>query len=960
MFSQRKVTILSVLIFLSVKIWAQYVDYGTDPYNYKWNIVNTPHFKVIYRQGSDSTAYRYASLLETAFPHVQKTIGSSKYRKFPVVLHPGNMLSNGMVSWAPRRMELITTPSSDLYAQQWDRQLVIHESRHVFQTSKVIRGIFKPLYYLMGEQSAGLSAFLLPTWFLEGDAVATETALSKSGRGRLPEFNMVYRAHMIAGTNFSFDKWFMGSYKDYTGSKYSFGYNLTAYARYKYGADYWDKVTSRYVDRIFNIPPFSNAMKHHGGAAPKQMYKDVFNFLKEDWSAQEEVFRQSGFKPTILSPPISRYASYQYPQQLDESTVIAVKSNYKELTSLVKITDESEDRLCFLGNINSRISLVDNRIYWSEYVSGIRWTHQNYSVVKYFDLETGKTHILTPRKRYLSPSVNEAGDKVVVSTVDLAGLNQVVILDAYNGEELTHFSVPDNAFAKEVVYADQSYVIATVVGENGISIWQLNTQNEEWLELLPSTHANIAGTIWASGKLYFESGLDGTNNIYCLDPDDLQPYKLTTAQFGAFTPALSKDKNILFFSDFQTNGYNLASVPFQELEKQPAHFQEPYKYRLAEAISVQEPFNIDTAPIKDIEFNPKRYHRLSHLFKIHSWAPFYYNVADLINMNTDDFTTIVKPGATILSQNTLNTTIGQAGWYYKDGYHQGKLSFTYMGWYPVIDLDVDYGSKAFDMTWEKNEETQTESIRGRYTGRNLVEAEARIYVPFNFTKNHYIQGFQPSFTYYLTNNKYQQYKSRDYSNFQYLLSELRFYKYRRMAKQDILPRLGYQLRLQHMFSPFNSDNYGHLYAARLTTYLPGIIQNHSLMVRFTYQYQDIDDKVLYLPKRIITEPRGYHYLYQTRQQMAVSADYAFTIANPDFSLGSVMYIRRIRSNAFFDYYRNQPLKNSSWTTQSSCGMDVILDCNVLQIEFPISLGARITVPLNYGNVKAEALFSLSF
>lgn len=960
MFSLRKVAILIVSLFLSVETWAQYVDYGTDPYSYKWNIVHTPHFKIIYPQGNDSTAYRYMSLLEAAFPNVQKTIGESKYRKFPVVLHPGNMLSNGMVSWAPRRMEMITTPSSDLYAQKWDRQLAIHESRHIFQTSKVVRGIFKPLYYVIGEQSAGLSAFLLPTWFLEGDAVATETALSNSGRGRLPEFSMVYRAHIMSGTPFSFDKWFMGSYKDYTGSKYSFGYNLTAFARYKYGANYWDKVTARYVDRIFNIPPFGNAMKYHGGTVPKQLYKDAFNFLKEEWSVQENAYQQSGFKPSVLSPSAKRYASYQYPQQLDELTVIAVKSNYRELPSLVKIANGAEERICYLGNINSRISLVNNKVYWSEYISGTRWTHQNYSVVKFLDLETGKIHILTPHKRYLSPSVNQAGNKIVVSSVTVSGENLVILLDAQTGEELSRFSIPENAFAKEVVYASQDHIIATVVGEDGIRILQLNTSENEWTELLAPTWANISGTRWADGKLYFESGLDGTNNIYSLDPTERRPYKLTTARFGAFTPALSINKQILFFSDFRTNGYNLASVSLDELEKQPANFKAPYKHKLAEAISEQEPFNIDTVSIKSVEFNPKRYRRLPHLFKIHSWAPFYYNVSDLINVNTDDITTIVKPGVTILSQNTLNTAIGQAGWYYKEGYHHGNLSFTYMGWYPVIDLEVDYGSKAFDMTWEKNEETGKESIQGRYTSRNLIEAEARVYIPFNLTKNHYIQGFQPSITYYLTNNKYQQYESRDYSNFQYLLSELRFYKYRKMAKQDILPRWGYQLRLQHMFSPFNSDNYGHLYAARLTTYLPGIVKNQSLMLRFTYQYQDVDDKVLYLPKRIITEPRGYHYLYQTRQQMAVSADYAFTIANPDFSMGSWLYVRRIRSNAFFDYYRNQPLKGSSWTTQSSCGLDVLLDCNILQIEFPISVGARVTAPLNYGNVKAEALFSLSF
>ena len=120
-------TLFLLFIVISVVANAQFVDYGTDPAGYKWYYVNTDHYKIIYPQGNDSTAYRYASFLETAFYPQQKTIGASKIKRFPVILHPGNMLSNGMVAWAPRRMEMVTTPGPDLYAHSWDRQLAIHE-----------------------------------------------------------------------------------------------------------------------------------------------------------------------------------------------------------------------------------------------------------------------------------------------------------------------------------------------------------------------------------------------------------------------------------------------------------------------------------------------------------------------------------------------------------------------------------------------------------------------------------------------------------------------------------------------------------------------------------------------------------------------------------------------------------------------------------------------------------------
>mgnify|MGYP001186174142 FL=1 len=223
--------LLFICLSASISIRAQFMDYGSDPARFKWNIVRLPHYNLVYPQGTDSMAYHYALYLENAYPHIQKTIGKPIKARFPVILHPANMQSNGMVSWAPRRMELITTPSSDLGVQRWDKHLVLHESRHVFQTGKVMSGIFKPFYYLIGEQAAGVAAFFLPVWFLEGDAVGTETAMSNGGRGRLPEFNMAYRAQMLGGDKFySFDKWLLGSYKNYTGTYYALGYDLTSYA----------------------------------------------------------------------------------------------------------------------------------------------------------------------------------------------------------------------------------------------------------------------------------------------------------------------------------------------------------------------------------------------------------------------------------------------------------------------------------------------------------------------------------------------------------------------------------------------------------------------------------------------------------------------------------------------------------------------------------------------------------
>lgn len=951
--SQSKYLLCSLLCLLaSLRINAQFMDYGSDPARFKWNIAKLSHYDLVYPQGNDSMAYRYALFLENAYPHISKTIGMPSKKRFPVILHPASMQSNGMVSWAPRRMELITTPSSDLSTQSWDKHLVLHESRHVFQTGKVMQGVFKPFYYLLGEQAAGVAAFFLPVWFLEGDAVSTETAMSNGGRGRLPEFNMTYRAQLLAGDKtYSFDKWLMGSYKDYTGTYYALGYDMSSFARQRYGADIWNKSTSRYVRKLL----FEGSFKHYTGSSFKQLQHDTFDFLRKEWEKKDTCT----LVPDYLSSTSSTFTSYRYPQSINDSLIIAVKSGLKDINSLVAISHGKEERLSYIGKINSRLNYRNNRIYWSELVPGLRWRHENYSVLKYYDLNKKQIKTITPRQRYLALAIDKSGQIIAVSRPTIEGKNQLVLIHAEKGKELSSFDVPGNAFVKELTFGEDHDIFSIVVTDSGISLLEFNLQSGEWKELIKTCSANITSPIWKDGKLFFESGANGTNNIYCLHLSDKQIYRLTSARFGAFDPSLSYSGNHLIFADYQADGYRIAALPTDSLLFEKADLNHPAQMPFVETLTTQEQFNLDSASLDSIDFTPQRYRKGIHTFKIHSWAPFYYDVTEAMNSSASDLSTIVKPGATIMSQNTLNTAIMQAGWYYNKGYHHGKLSFTYQGWFPIINLAADYGDKAFNIGWSQDDNKKYVS-KGYYTERNLLEAEARVYLPFNLTRNQRIRGIQPALTYYFTNNKYQELHSGKYRNFQYILPEIVFYNYRQKAQRDILPRNGYQLRLQYLKTLSNKENFGSLYAARLTTYWPGIIRNHGLMMRLGYQYQDLDNKLMYQPKHLLEKPRGYHFQYQTRQQWAFKADYSLPLLMPDLNFGSLIYIRRLRANLFYDFSYNQPNSKSKWSTQSSYGGDLIFDWNILRMNYPLTTGVRLIQPINGGKFQAEALFSISF
>jgi hypothetical protein len=941
-------------MFAPAAVRAQFMDYGADPSRLKWNRAKLKHYTLIYPRGMDSTAYRYALYLENAYPHLLKTMGTPVRGTFPVVLHPANMLSNGMVAWSPKRMELLTTPSYTQQAESWDKHLALHESRHVIQTGKLQTGFFHPLYYLIGEQAAGISSLLVPRWFFEGDAVGVETAMSDAGRGRLPEFQMTYRAQALSGDVFySFDKWYLGSYKDYTGDYYALGYDLTSFARLKYGADIWKKTTDRYVARPISFPPLSRAFRHHTGIGFDRLFDETFAFLRKEWESRDTAY----VTPHYHTPETKRYTSYKYPQAWNDSTVIAVKSSLSDLPSIVSLTGSREKRLTYIGTLRSKIAVDNNRVYWIENVPGMRWEHENHSAVKYYDLTDGRLATLASHRRYISFA---AGDSAIAASLFTEeGESRIVLMNKESGEEYRQYPTPANVFVKDLAMGGRDTIYAVAIGDRGISLMQLDTRSGEWEELMKPTVANITSPFFRDGSLYFESGLNGINNIYRLPVADGKAYRLTSSRFGAFQPAVSADGDTLLFADYRAKGYRIARLPLDSLEKEEADFAQPARFTLAETLAEQEGFNPDASELKPVDFSPRPYRKASALFNVHSWAPIYYNVNDILNGGATDFASVARPGVTLISQNALNTAITQAAWYYYRGRHHGMVDFLYKGWLPVVRMSLDYGGEAFDIRWIENDKGNMLPVN-LPTGRTLLDGLLQVYLPLNLTSNHYVRGVQPAVSYYFTNNAYQQYGKTAMAYFQYMLSEVRLYNYRRMAQQHILPRLGFQLRLQYVDMLHNTTNFSQLYAARLTTYWPGIMPDHSLMVRASYQYQPENGKPLYVPKQLLESPRGYDYTYRTRQQAALKVDYAFPVVSPDLALGSLAYLRRLRVNLFYDATYNQERKQSGWTVQSSYGGDLIVDWNALRLSFPLTTGIRIAQPTSDLPPTVEALFSVRF
>src|SRR5690606_7327779 len=113
--------------------------------------------------------------------------------------------------------EFFTMPPQNynfVSTNDWLNMLAAHEYRHIVQYRHASRGFNKLVFYLFGNPSfAGLAHAAAPDWFWEGDAVATETAFTHGGRGRIPHFALAFRTNLLEGRTFNYHKQYLRSYK---------------------------------------------------------------------------------------------------------------------------------------------------------------------------------------------------------------------------------------------------------------------------------------------------------------------------------------------------------------------------------------------------------------------------------------------------------------------------------------------------------------------------------------------------------------------------------------------------------------------------------------------------------------------------------------------------------------------------------------------------------------------------
>lgn len=935
------IKILFVLFALTLAVGArgQYYDWGVDPASMRWQQLRGDRARVIYPEGYDTMARRMLHYIDAAGGTIDFGFRRDAMR-IPIIMHTRNTASNGLVMWAPKRIEVLAPPAIESYSMPWLKQLAAHEQRHAVQYNNLNRNTFRALYYLLGEQGAIVSLLGLPLWVLEGDATMIETDMSSFGRGRQPSFSIGYRAKsakIADGRNP--DRWFCGSYRDYIPDHYELGYQMSAYAYKRYGRVLWDEVAdyaSRYPFLFFTT---DLALKKRASTRTRQLFTETFDSLQAFWNSLPEVTPTSSVIPTQTTS----YTTYSHPQMIDSVHVVAFKNDLDRTTRLVEVDRRTgEERvITYVGSVSTRPALApDGRVWWTEYRRSMLWGERYDSRLCWTDLEKGRMHSIATRANVLYPTPIAADS---MAWVEYAAEGRYSIAVGAAGEGNTLLNKPLGEEIHGLAWddaTDRLYYIG--LDDEGMYLGAVDSAGGD-VRLTRAAYVTLSDLRAEGGRLYFGSIRSGRDEAHVLDLASGREWQLTESSYGSFDPAPAGDR--LIVTTYGEGGYLLAEQPLDstvcevEWAQLPTDLVNPPRPRMEVA-------NLDTVRVDEAalraqsEQTPsRRYRKGLSYFKVHSWAPVSIDLFDVIDNMTFD----PQLGATIISQNLLSsvTSYLSYGWNRSHGSMiRGAIDFRALG--PHIELLGQYGGAKQPVYKPSEDDPDPQQPLARY-----YMVGARVSLPMQLSSGHHLRYLTPAIEWQHDNSLLYDPDKEDYrQGVNRLTSSVTFGDNLRSAHRDLRPRWGYAVRATHTFNP-TDRNFAHSLSLFGQVLTPAIGRHHSLRLRASFQANEPNKIYSYYQRELY--PRGAHYELSSRptHYVATAIDYQLPLWYPEGGIPSVIYFKRVSLNVGFQYAtmrsREADSQSYNWQSINSFGGELIFDINLLRM--PAAATSTLTLSL---------------
>ncbi len=943
---------------------AQIIKPDQDPARIKWYQIKTEGFKLIYPEGYDSLAVKYAEIYAKYRVPVSLTSGFLP-AKLPVVLHPENASASYALTQFPSRIDMSVLPQGHyVFSYPVHEMAAISLSRQASHLNFASSNVFRPFTWLLGELFPAAVNMLYPdTWLLDGDAAAAATALVPGGYGRYGDFLNYYMAALDAGDvrGYKWDRWAIGSYNKYTPGTDAFGYMIlsglrTLYDKPDYAGDYMTRISKRPYDIFYGT---RLSRKTTGENLHTSAFRTIFDYHREIFSRELALRSPFTSSEPVLPDRNGKYTEYISSAVLADGSLFAVRKSMERSPSLVRISpDGNIDRISSFSDGSSRPvwSETLKRLYWSETAGDWRWKQRKYNIIRYYDSVKDKTESLVLKTNVFNPSLSPDGLKIAAIYAPEPEKTSVIIIDALSGNVL--YILPfntGNTLLTECAWCSDG-IYACGVSEAGSSVYKAIPGKEtgmyRWEEIIGPSRCTVRNLSAWENSLVFSCDASGVFDLYLASSDSgkWDIFRLTSEKYGARDFVFDGNGDTLYFSRMDHLGYDLRKVSSENLFHIPVSLDTVARHEVASELALQEAKagkDVCTGERPEIS-EPSRYRKGLHLFRLHSWAPVYCNLDKLSDLNGEKIYDYASVGATVLTQNTLGTAYGSAGYCWRpdpDGtgwVHGGHISFTYAGWYPVIEGSLNINDR---LTWNYIMSETGVVSRSRNTGVSLA-GKIKIYLPLSKELGGKTLNFTPEISWELDNNKYN-----GLINHTTTIS-CKFNLLRDMAKAEVFPRLGIGAESgirtavavgsgSRSVIKLGDSWYLHAYG-----YFPGIGPGQGGKLSLTTQM--LLNKGIYNPASEIL-PRGLEGsimkdFYSPVSATLLTLDYAVPIYLGDINITPLIYLNRMIITPHFDYcFSTYPEMHLC-----SAGSSLTFQLGRLLWSFPLEIG--VDYSYNFGTL----------
>jgi hypothetical protein len=930
----------------------------------QWHRLRTPHVDIIFKGNISREAQRMANMLDHLYEPISQSLGVQP-AKIALVLRSQKTHLNSHIEIAPRRAEFFTfTPQSYKFTgtNDWLSLLSVHELRHVAQYALLKQNFNQLAYCIGGDLALGAMMNLnIPSWFFEGDAVGMETALTSSGRGRISSFECLYRTNLLERGSFSYAKQVLGSFKDFVSDPYKVGYYLTTHLRRKYGptvlADIFQGTT---LPRLF-----TTAVKKATGNSLLQIYEDTNQELKICWQKQLQ-----GLKLTPAQRLTTRrntdYTDYAYPQLDKEGNIVVLKSGIGTVAQFVRLDGQQRARKIFTpGYIYQDVgfSIAQNKMVWVEEIQDPRWEDRSCGVIQRYDTQTKRLKTLTHKSRYGSAALSPDGAKIVAFESDEAYNHRLVILDAENGQVLQRLPNPENHFYLTPKWSENGKQIVVVKNvRQSVTIALINVDTGETQDLLPYSTEHLGCPVMKGKYVFYNSAYSGIDNIYAIDLTTHRRYQVTSRKYGAYNPIISADGCWLIFNDFTKVGMDVAKMPFDPKQWTPLEQVEDRSVHYYAPLVAQEDNSDVLANIPHRTYPVKRYHPWQHWLNVHSWMmlkDFQWNISD--SQDPSESLQRVELGI-LLSKDLLATTESEIDYMhdFKKKFGEATAKIRYKGWYPVVSLEG--------------------ALRREYEEQIAYERKLSLELELPLKFNHGRYTYRPSLT---TKGTLHNTTHTTWYTHQHKGS---FSRTSKNSLRDIHPPWAQVLTIEYQHMLYEGDVQKQLLDAQAIFYFPGLFKHHALRLCVGYKHpKEIYNETHLRNQLKMLTPRIYEACKQEYgQNPSASIDYALPLCYPDWSLGCLLYMKRLRVDAGYRleyakvtkaservYGPTHTASNGVYETlgclervttqyRSSISLALLADVHTLILSdiLQVSVGAKCSYSLEQRSVSFFPVFSV--